>query len=240
MRLTDAGRAWIPFAERALRALVDGRDALEQVITASAGHLMIAAAPAVSTYVLPELLERFVAAHPRVEVSVRTGHSEDVVELVVRDEVQLGLGRAIRHPDLELRPFHTEELVLVCAPDHPFTKRGSVPMAEVAAEKLIMFDRTSSYYEITQGAFLSAGVKLRGLMELDSIEAAKKMVERGLGVALLPGTAVAREAAGGTLMVVAMKDAPRMHNSIVAFRRRDAGEPEGVVAAFLELIQTRD
>jgi len=37
-----------------------------------------------------------------------------------------------------------------------------------------------------------------------------------------------------------MKDAPRMHNSIVVFRRRDAGEPEGVVAAFLELIRTRD
>ena len=239
MRLTDSGRAWIPYAERALRALVDGREALEQVMTASAGHLMIAAAPAVSTYVLPELLERFVARHPRVEVSVRTGHSEDVVELVVRDEVQLGLGRTIRHPDLELRPFHTEVLVLVCAPDHPFTKRKDVPMAEVAAEKLIMFDRTSSYYEITQGAFLSAGVKLRGLMELDSIEAAKKMVERGLGVALLPATAVAREAASGSLSVVAMSDAPPMHQSLVVFRRRDAGEPEGIVAAFLELIEAR-
>jgi DNA-binding transcriptional LysR family regulator len=240
MRLTDAGRAWIPFAERALRALVDGRDALEQVISGSAGHLMIAAAPAVSTYQLPELLERFVAAHPRVEVSVRTGHSEDVVELVLRDEVQVGLGRAIRHPDLELRPFHTEDLVLVCAPDHPFAKRPDVPMSEVAEQKLIMFDRTSSYYEITQGAFLSTGAKLRGLMELDSIEAAKKMVERGLGVALLPRSAVAREAAGGTLCMVAMKDAPPMHQSLVVFRRRDAGPPEGIVGAFLELLTTRD
>src|SRR5258706_3056867 len=239
MRLTDAGRAWIPFAERALRALVDGRDALEQVITASAGHLMIAAAPAVSTYVLPELLERFVATHPRVEVSVRTGHSEDVVELVVRDEVQLGLGRTIRHPDLELRPFHTEELVLVCAPDHPFSKRSAVTLADLGVQRLIMFDRRSSYYEITQGAFLSAGVKLHGLMDLDSIEAAKKMVERGLGVALLPGTAVAREAAGGTLAVVARTDAPPLHHSVVVFRRRDAGEPEGIVLAFLELITTR-
>ena len=239
MRLTDAGRAWVPYAERALRALVDGRDALAQVMTASAGHLMIAAAPAVSTYVLPELLERFVAAHPRVEVSVRTGHSEDVVELVLRDEVQIGLGRTIRHPDLELRPFHTEDLVLVTAPDHPFTKRPSVAMAEVAGQKLIMFDRTSSYYEIAQGAFLSAGVSLRGLMELDSIEAAKKMVERGLGVALLPGSAVVREVAGGTLCVVKMRDTPPMQNTIVAFRRRDAGKPEGIVAAFLELLEAR-
>lgn len=239
MRLTDAGRAWIPFAERALRALSDGRDALEQVKSASAGHLLIAAAPAVSTYILPELLERFVARHPRVEVSVRTGHSEDVVELVLSDEVQIGLGRAIRHPDLELRPFHTEDLILVCAPDHPFTRREAVQMAEVAGQKLIMFDRTSSYYEIAQGAFLSAGVKLRGLMELDSIEAAKKMVERGLGVALLPATAVAREVAGGTLCSVRMEDAPAMHNTIVAFRRRDAGEPEGIVAAFLDLLESR-
>jgi DNA-binding transcriptional LysR family regulator len=240
MRLTDAGRAWIPFAERALRALVDGRDALQQVLSASAGHLMIAAAPAVSTYVLPELLEQFVALHPRVEVSVRTGHSEDVVDLVLRDEVQIGLGRSIRHPDLELRPFHTEELVLVCAPDHPFIKRPDVPMAEVARQKLIMFDRASSYYEITQGAFLSAGVKLRGLMELDSIEAAKKMVERGLGVALLPSSAVAREVSAKTLRVVKMSDAPPMHNSIAAYRRRDSGEPIGIVAAFLTLLETRD
>jgi DNA-binding transcriptional LysR family regulator len=236
MRLTDAGRAWVPFAERALRALVEGRDVLEQVRSASAGHLMIGAAPAVSTYILPGLLEKFVAAHPRVEVSVRTGHSEDVVDLVLRDEVQVGLGRAIRHPDLELRPFHTEELVLVCAPGHPFTKRREVPMEEVANERLIMFDTTSSYYEITQAAFLSAGVKLRGLMELDSIEAAKKMVERSLGVALLPRTAVAREVEGKTLRLVKMKDAPAMYQSIVAYRRADAGKPAGIVAAFLDLL----
>jgi len=50
---------------------------------------------------------------------------------------------------------------------------------------------------------------------------------------------VAREAASGTLSVVAMNDAPQMHNSIVVYRRRDAGAPEGIVAAFLKLIETR-
>ena len=238
MRLTEAGHAWVPYAERAMRALVEGTDALEQVMSASAGHLVIASAPAVSTYVLPGLLERFVAAHPRVEVSVRTGHTEELVDLVLREDVQLGLGRVIHHPDLELRPFHKEGLVLVSAPDHAFTRRRSVTMADVTAEKLIMFDRTSSYYEITHAALLSSGVKLRRYMELDSIEAAKKMVERGLGVALLPRTAVAREVEGRTLRAVRMKDAPPMHNSIVAYRRRDAGKPEGIVAAFLALLNT--
>jgi DNA-binding transcriptional LysR family regulator len=77
-------------------------------------------------------------------------------------------------------------------------------------------------------------------MELDSIEAAKKMVERGLGVALLPSSAVAREVETKSLRVIKMKDAPPMHQTIVAYRRRDAGEPTGIVAAFLTLLGTRD
>jgi DNA-binding transcriptional LysR family regulator len=236
MRLTDSGRAFLPFAERAVRAVREGRDALEQVRSASAGHLVIASAPAVSTYLLPDILTRFVTAHPRVEVAVRTGHSEDVLRMVLRDEVQLGLGRALTHPEVELQPFHEEQLVLVVAPAHSFARKGRVRMTDVGSEQLIMFDRTSSYYEITQAAFLSAGVTLKQLMELDNIEATKKMVERGLGVALLPRASVVREVAAGQLRLVAITDAPPMRRTIVAMRRRDAGPPSGVVAAFLKLL----
>src|SRR5947207_3396067 len=149
-----------------------------------------------------------------------------------------GLERELGTP-LFLRTPHGMRLTDAGRAWIPVAERALRAMAEVASQKLIMFDRTSSYYEITQGAFLSAGVSLRGLMELDSIEAAKKMVERGLGVALLPGTAVAREVAGGTLCAIKMKDAPTMQNTIVAYRRRDAGEPEGIVAAFLALLEKR-
>ncbi len=238
MRLTDAGRAFLPYAERAVRALRDGRRAIDEVGSAAAGQLMLAAAPAVSTYVLPAVLERFVAGHPRVEVIVRTGHSEDVLQMVLRDEVQLGLGRAIRHPEIELESFHEEELVLVVAPDHPFAGQRRVSITEVGTEQLILFDRTSSYYEITQAAFLAAGVTLRGLMELDNIEAAKKMVERGLGVALLPRTAVRREVEARALRMVDLSDAVPMKRQIVAMRRRDAGAASGPVAAFLDLLKT--
>jgi DNA-binding transcriptional LysR family regulator len=236
MRLTEAGRAFMPYAERAVLALREGRRAINELESGSAGQLQIAAAPAVSTYILPAVLESFVAAHPRVEVAVRTGHSEDVLRMVLSDQAQIGVGRALRHPEVQLRPFYEEELVLVVAPDHPFSRQGSITMSEVGSEQLIMFDRTSSYYEITHAAFLAAGVTLRGLMELDNIEAAKKMVERGLGVALLPRTAISREIAAGALSRVELSDGAPMRRSIVAMLRRDAGEPTGIVAAFLELL----
>src|SRR6202022_3176001 len=235
MRLTEAGRAFMPYAERAVRALREGRRAIDELESGSAGQLQVAAAPAVSTYILPAILESFVTAHPRVEVAVRTGHSEDVLRMVLSDQAQIGLGRALRHPEIQLRPFYEEELVLVVAPDHPFAGQGRVTMAEVSSEQLIMFDRTSSYYEITHAAFLSAGVSLRGMMELDNIEAAKKMVERGLGVGLLPGTAVGRGVAAGRVPRAELSDGAPMRRSIVAMRRRDAGEPSGVVEAFLDL-----
>src|SRR5215469_10366833 len=157
--------------------------------------------------------------------------------MVLRDEVQLGLGRAIRHPEIELESFHEEELVLVVAPDHPFAGKMRVSITEVGTEQLILFDRTSSYYEITQAAFLAAGVTLRGLMELDNIEAAKKMVERGLGVSLLPRSAVGREAGAGLLALVELTDAAPMRRQIVAMRRRDTGEGSGLVTAFLGLLR---
>ncbi|MDP9248585.1 MAG: LysR substrate-binding domain-containing protein [Candidatus Dormibacteraeota bacterium] len=238
MRLTDAGRAFMPYAERAVRALREGRRAIEELETGHAGQLQLAAAPAVSTYILPAVLENFVAAHPRVEVAVKTGHSEDVLRMVLSDQAQVGLGRALRHPDVVLQPFYEEELVLVVAPDHPFGRQGKATMAELGSEQLIMFDRTSSYYEITHAAFLAAGVSLRGMMELDNIEAAKKMVERALGVALLPRTAVSRELAAGALARVELSDGAPIRRSIVAMRRRDAGEPSGVVGAFLESLSS--
>jgi DNA-binding transcriptional LysR family regulator len=240
MRLTDAGRTFLPYAERAVRALREGRQAIVAVGRGSAGQLLLAAAPAVSTYLLPDVLERFVDQHPQVDVAVRTGHTEEVLEMVLREEVQVGLGRALHHPEVEMQPFHEEELVLVVAPDHPFAAQHAVALKELTSEQLILFDRTSSYYEVTQSAFLAAGVGVRGQMELDTIEAAKKMVQHGLGVSLLPRSAVASEIASGELSHVEITDAPPMRRTLVAMRRRDAGDPSGLVVAFLSLLRLNE
>ena len=160
--------------------------------------------------------------------------------MLLREEVQLAMVRALRHPDIESIPLYEEALVLVVPPGHSFAERSKVGIADVASERLIFFDRTSSYYELTQAFFLSLGVTPREVMELDNIESAKKMVQRRLGIALLPRTAVAGELAAKTLTQVSVTDAPAVSQKIVVIRRRDQGRPSGTVAAFLNLLRDSD
>ncbi|QIN83551.1 hypothetical protein GBA63_13575 [Rubrobacter tropicus] len=195
---------------------------------------MIGASPGVGTYALPGLLERFVAAYPGVSISVRTGHSEEILEMTLKEEVQLGLTRSIRHPEIESLHLYEDELVLVVDPGHRFTRRGTASLAEVGEEQLIFFDQSSSYFEQTHALLRDAGIRELRTMEVDNIEAAKRMVEHRLGVAFLPRTAVVRSVSSGNLSLISVEENPEMRRSIAALRRRDA-PMSGPVAAFLEV-----
>lgn len=236
VRLSEAGRAFLPHAQRALTAVAEGRQLVEEVGRGTVGELRLGATPVVSTYVLPEALARFHEAHPQTRLSVRTGHSEDVLAMVLRDEVQLGLTRALRHADVETTALYDDDLVLVVAPTHPFAARGRIRIRDLGGEQLILFDRTSSFHELTSALFREAGVSPRGVIEMDNAEAAKKMVERGLGIALLPRTVVEREMASGNVRGVPIVDAAPVRRRIVAIRRRDGGPPSQLVGSFLQLI----
>lgn len=236
MQLTDAGRAFVPYAQRAVVALDEGASLVGAIVRGGTGELVIGAAPAISTYVLPGLLLRFTQRHPRVRLVVRTGHSEEILEMVLRREIDLGLVRELHHPDIESRALYDDELVLVVDGRHPFAGRGHVGPADMAEARLILFDRTSSYYDLTNTFFREAGVAPNGVMELDNIDAAKQMVGQGLGVALLPHTAVAAELADGRLHAVTMDGAATIRRRIVAIRRKDLGAVGGPTAAFLEIL----
>ena len=236
MKLSDAGRAFLPYAQRTIATVDEGRQLMANLRQGTTGTLVIAAAPAVSTYVLPDILRVFRTTHPNVRLGVRTGHTEEVLEMVLRGEAHIGIGRPIRHPDIELIPVLDDEMLLVVSARHPFARRGKVRMDELAAERLILFDRTSSYHELTSSLFRQAGVVPMSTLELDNVEAAKKMVQQGLGVALLPRMALSTELKARSLRPVKLVGAPPISRPIVALRRKDAGEAIGPVAGFLETL----
>jgi DNA-binding transcriptional LysR family regulator len=242
MRLTEAGEAFLPYAEHALAALADGRERLDQLRRGVAGRLVLGAPPTVSTYTLPAQLARFNAAHPSVRLAVKTGTSEEVLQMVLHDQVQLGIMRSIHHAEIVSVPLYTDALVLIAGPGHRLAAPGSdrrARLADLAGEVLVLFGRSSSFLELTTAALRQAGVLPISVLELDNLEAAKKMVEHGLGVSLVPVSTVTAELAAGALTQIELVDAAPVRREIVAVRRSDAEPPTGAAGVFLDMLTGR-
>lgn len=235
VRLTDAGNAFLPYAERILQTLREGRDAVEEVRNIQLGSLRLGAAITISTYVLPRILRTFCQRYPGIDVLIRTGRSEQVLNMLLSDEVQVGLVRSLSNPEVETIHIYDDEIVLVCHPGHPFAKVGKAKVSEAAVEPIVLFDRGSSYYGLIHSFFREAGVIPNVAMELDSLEATKRMVEEGLGIALVPLVTIERELAAGTLVRVDLVDAEPITRPISLVFRRHRRRPR-TVQAFIDAL----
>jgi DNA-binding transcriptional LysR family regulator len=222
VHLTLAGRALLPHAERALEAVEAGRTAVSQVEQGDEGELALAAASAINASVLPELVARFRRYHPGVHLYVHSGSAERIVELVAFGTAQLGLMReavSTRDPRVRTTPLYTETTMLVARPEHPFVAEGSIRLARLADATLVFYDRGSHDYGATQSLLKEGGVSPYGVIEVDAVDTARRLVELGLGVAFLPSTAAVPGIAVGRLSAVALLDAAPAAHRIVALER---------------------
>ena len=239
VRLTEMGQVFLPFAQRSMETLRRGREVLESVRQASAGILNMATARVIGTYVLPETLQKFQRLYPETNLHIKVGGSSDVLQMVVDEEVQLGLARFMQHPDVDALHLYDEEAVLVVHPDHPFAKTGVAAMFAVAQEPLILYDPGdpgSSYFQFINRVCRDAGVTPKVEMNLDSVEAAKNMVQLGLGISFLPRSGGRRELESGTLTLIDVAEVPPVLLPTYVLLRR--GQQHGpVVIAFLNLLQ---
>jgi DNA-binding transcriptional LysR family regulator len=236
MELNHAGRAFLPYAERALESLHGGAALVAELAAGTTGKLAVGAAPAVGSYVLPELLERFHVDNPGIRLVVRTGHSEELLEMVLRHELDLALVRDLRDPRVRARPLFEDQLMLTLPSGHALAAQAGVDVAELRDQQLILFDRASSYYELTNASLRAAGVEPAGVLEVDSIETAKRLVQRGMGIALLPGTAVADSVAAGLVVTRRLTATPSIHRRIVAIEPLGGLDDGPAVAAFVALL----
>ena len=237
VRLTEMGGAFLPYARRALKALQDGRDAIEGMRNLEVGTLKLGCALTVSTYVLPGMLKQYCSLYPGVEVSVHTGRSEQVLQMVLNDEVHCALERTVHHPEITTVPLYEDDLVLVAAPSHRFARSGTATIEDIGRESLILFDKGSSYTALIQQLFRQNGIVPRTLMELDTIEATKKMVEEGLGIAMLPKVSTDRELTIGTLTPVNVVNATMPRRQISLIFRKNRKHLRSVQAFFALLGQ---
>ncbi len=234
--LTEEGRAFLPYAERTLQAVRDGIDTLASSREATGGRLTIGSARNIGAYVLPPVLEKFRRRYPGVDLQIRTGRSSDVLGMLLNDEMHIGFARTLVHRDLRSVHLYDEEVALLVPPSHPFTSEAGVTLYDVGREPLILYDPGSTYYVIINRVCQEAGIAPRVTMQLDSIEATKKMIEQGLGVSLLPVSAVQREVETGLLVKIPILETERITlPTAIMFRR--TRKPAGAIGAFLRLVE---
>ena len=229
-----AGRVLRPHAEQLLRAVALARQAVHDLRPASGGALQIAAVLSICTYLLPDVLQRFQAAHPRVMITVRSGHSKEVLEMVIRGEAELGLARSLHHPAVETVSLRDDPLILVARPSEAAARARRARLEEIADRPLIFFDRGSSDWTLTHGLFRRAALVPNVALEVETIETAKKMVERGLGLAFLPHLAVGRELRRRALVAIEIVDAEPISRSLDVIHPRQrplSAEARALLAA---------
>jgi DNA-binding transcriptional LysR family regulator len=219
---TAAGDALHTYAEQIVRLAREARHAVTDVGAGGAGRLAVGASSTLATYVLPTLLRQFRETNPRVEISVHTGVSAQVLQMVIANEADLGLITG----DAEDKVVATVELAeydtcVVVPPLHPLSGRKVIHASDLAGSPLILMGAGTNLRAYIDRVLGAAGVEEQVTMELDNVEAIKRMIEAGLGISMLPEVSVLPEVAAGRLVALPLADVPRANRRIRLVYRRD-------------------
>jgi DNA-binding transcriptional LysR family regulator len=216
--LTDAGRAFFPFAESALAAVASGRDAALAQLAPRAGTVSIAIVGTLVGERLAQALGELLRTS--LQLSVLTTTSSEVSRLVRRGDANLGVRYfADEDPQIACEEIGVERMCVVTSAQHARDSSDST-----AQRRWIGFPltRTSKddFGRLLHRRLTAAGMGSAEVMAVDSLSAQKRLVEAGLGLALLPESSVRDEVQRGSLLKVAM---PRIQTSIpiVLIARRD-------------------
>jgi LysR family transcriptional regulator, low CO2-responsive transcriptional regulator len=237
MTLTHSAKALRPHAEQLLRQVALARQAVHELQPAFGGALPIAASLSICTYLLPEVLKNYQSKHADIVVSVRSGNSAQVLKMVLDGEVEFGIARSLHHPEVETISLRDDPLILVGHPSHPTMARRRLRLEEVESVPIISYDRGSSDWTLMNGLFRRAGLLPNVVLEVETIEACKRMVLRKLGLAFLPQIAVVEELRRKKLVPLEITDAESMRRSldVILPRRRPLSHiAQGLLAELRE------
>ncbi len=214
LSLSPAGKALRPHAEQLLRTVALARQAVHELQPSAGGALRVAASLSICTYLLPDVMMQYQAANPKVMVTLRSGNSGQVLKMVIDGDVDIGLARSLNHPEVETMTLRNDPLILVGHPAHPVARKHQVRLEEVESWPLIFYDRGSSDWTLSQSLFRRAGLLPNVVLEVETIEACKRMIERKLGLGFLPQIAVIHELRQGKLVAFEIVNAEQLRRNL--------------------------
>jgi DNA-binding transcriptional LysR family regulator len=204
-RLTKAGEVIL---ERA-RAIVEQGALLEREAAAIRsgvrGQFRLGATLSIADHSLSLMLSDYLRAHPEVRVSVRVQNTREIEHAVLAGELDVALiegSLSSGGGHLVETPYARDQMVVVCAHDHPFAERCHITREELLEAPLIAREPGSGSRALFEERFGVALAELNLRIELSSVRAIVTAVAAGMGVALLSRTSVAEAVAEGEVAAV--------------------------------------
>ncbi|MGE5599004.1 MAG: LysR substrate-binding domain-containing protein, partial [Bacteroidota bacterium] len=218
---TRAGEILLGYARNITALAERAESALAAHRAERRGRLVLGAGNTTITFRLPPLLREYQRREPEVELIVRAGDSHTLVSLL--DEGRLDVALVTTPPDergYQDAPLFADEIVLLLPGDHPKGRAGTASLSELAGVPSILFARGSGFRRFLDDLFALAGYRPEVVMELDSIEGIKKLVQTGLGLSFLPRIAAEPELRAGELRAVTVPGlVPAWRTTHVVYRR---------------------
>jgi DNA-binding transcriptional LysR family regulator len=187
--LTEAGQMLVARARTILAELEAANEEIQRLNGIQTGHVTIGAMHTMGPVDLSLVLAIFHERHPGVEIAVREQASEELAEMVRVDELDLAflsVTERVESHGLGLQQLVSEELVVIVAADHPLGNRGRIAMAELADEQFISWREGARLRELLVSAGHEVGFEPRVMLATNESQRIRRLVARGLGVAILP------------------------------------------------------
>jgi DNA-binding transcriptional LysR family regulator len=210
VELTEAGEILLGYVRQTEALLDQAARELEDLDELERGRLVICASDTTGCYRLPEMLQRYRARHPRIEIVIRNATSPRTPEALLSHEIDLGIVtlRALP-PGVEAVPLFPRHDVLICHPAHRLARRRRILLKDLERYPFILLDERCSSRRLLDDLCRTARAELRVAMELSSIEVIKRFVRIDAGLSVVPAMAVREEVAAGELASVEIADFER-------------------------------
>lgn len=204
--LTEGGKVLLEQARRLLNFAREIPSAIERFKGVDEASLRIAASSIPGEYLIPVVLPLLISRYPGLYINVTQGNSRKVQELLLSEQVELGVvGGQFAPDDLEFSPFTRDEIVLVVAAGHRWAGRGPIRVAELLKEPFVVREAGSGTGQATVMALRNAGIETESVREavsLGSNHAVTRAVIAGVGVSFVSAVSVEVEVAQGSLVRV--------------------------------------
>jgi DNA-binding transcriptional LysR family regulator len=203
MRLTEAGRVLLGFAERIFGLEQAAERAMRELADLEGGELAIGASNTLGTYLLPSFVAAFHVRYPKVSLNLDIGNTQEIARGVLDSRFALGFveGR-VRDEALQAKEFRRDRIVAVVAPGHSLAKASALSVQSLAAAPSILREPGSGTREIVERAFARHRLQPRCGLQISSSEAVKRAALESCGVGWISEVCVTEELRTGRLVTL--------------------------------------